>query len=54
MIVADTSASPVAATATALRLWTMLHGLVSLRIHKPLLPWPPVDDEIDETIARLV
>ncbi|WP_294179810.1 TetR/AcrR family transcriptional regulator [uncultured Schumannella sp.] len=54
LVAAETTVTPDQATATALRLWTMLHGLVSLRIHKPLLPWPPVDDEIDETIARLV
>jgi len=41
-------------TVLAIRLWTVLHGIVSLRIHKPDLPWPTtVDDEIGEILRRL-
>lgn len=54
LVMAETGAAPAEAGATAVRLWTMLHGLVSLRIHKPMLPWPAVDDEIAEAIARYV
>lgn len=54
MIVAETGVAPAVAGATAVRLWTMLHGLVSLRIHKPMLEWPPVETEIVEAIARFV
>lgn len=53
-VAAETGATPEEAQATAVRLWTMLHGLVSLRIHKPMLEWPPVETEIAETIARFV
>ncbi|MEP6482130.1 MAG: TetR/AcrR family transcriptional regulator [Rhodoglobus sp.] len=40
-------------TVLAIRLWAMLHGIVSLRIHKPGLPWPTtVDEEIAAIIGR--
>tara|TARA_B100000519_G_scaffold67587_1_gene57453 strand:+ start:1448 stop:2023 length:576 start_codon:yes stop_codon:yes gene_type:complete len=52
LIALETSAAPADANATAMRLWTMLHGLVSLRIHKPMLPWPPLQPELTELIAR--
>ncbi len=54
MIVAETGASPDSAAATAVRLWTMLHGIVSLRIHKPQLPWAPVDGEVAEAITKFL
>jgi len=32
----------------------VLHGIVSLRIHKPDLPWPTtIDDEIAALVGRL-
>ncbi len=41
-------------TVLAIRLWTVLHGIVSLRIHKPDLPWPTtIDDEIAALLELL-
>lgn len=41
-------------TVLAIRLWTALHGIVSLRIHKPGLPWPTtIDDEIAAALERI-
>ncbi len=54
MVVDATGATTAVAGAVAVRLWTMLHGLVSLRIHKPMLEWPPVEAEIAEAIERFV
>ena len=47
-------ASDPDATRTAQLLWHLDHGMVSLRISRPFLPWPPVREAIDEAIARLV
>jgi AcrR family transcriptional regulator len=33
--------------ATAVAIWTAVHGIVALRIAKPLFPWPSVDDQLD-------
>jgi AcrR family transcriptional regulator len=41
-------------TILAIRMWTVLHGVISLRIHKPDLPWPTsLDEEIAELLRRL-
>lgn len=41
-------------TVLAIRLWAVLHGIVSLRIHKPDLPWPTtIADEIAELLRRI-
>lgn len=40
-----------AATAT-IRAWTALHGLTSLRLHKPALPWPSTVEAETRAIAR--
>jgi len=39
---------------TARLLWHLLHGMVSLRIARPFLPWPPIPETVDEAVARLV
>lgn len=39
------AASGVLGSLGALRLWTALHGMVSLRLHKPDLKWPPAAKE---------
>jgi AcrR family transcriptional regulator len=39
---------------TARLLWHLLHGMVSLRIARPFLPWPPIEDTVDEAVARIV
>ncbi len=31
-------------------LWTMTHGVASLRITKPTFPWPPVEQQVDELL----
>ncbi len=42
------------ATELATRAWISLHGLTSLRVHKPSLPWStPVEHEV-EAIARTI
>jgi AcrR family transcriptional regulator len=38
----------------ALLLWASLHGLVSLRISRPRLPWPDLRRQSDELVALLV
>lgn len=48
----STGASTPDASVTAVRLWTILHGMVSLRIHKPSLPWGPIAVELDDVLAR--
>ncbi len=39
----------------ALRLWTGLHGIVSLRLHKPDLDWPtPAESEARQVVQTIV
>jgi AcrR family transcriptional regulator len=39
----------------AIRAWTMLHGVTSLRLHKPELPWPTsVEDEVAALAGALL
>ncbi len=36
----------------AMRLWSLLHGIVSLRTHKSGAPWPTsIDDEVEQSVA---
>jgi AcrR family transcriptional regulator len=35
----------------ALQLWAGVHGLASLRIAKPMFPWPPLEQFFDETVC---
>jgi AcrR family transcriptional regulator len=37
----------------ALNLWATVHGMLSLRLIKPLLPWPPVQRQLDLMTAQL-
>jgi AcrR family transcriptional regulator len=39
---------------TALLIWQQMHGLVSLRISKPALPWPPLADTVTDVVDRLL
>jgi hypothetical protein len=32
-------------------LWVGMHGVVSLRIHKPHLPWPDTAEQMDRLLA---
>lgn len=34
----------------SLQLWAGVHGIASLRIAKPLFPWPPLEQLLDETV----
>jgi AcrR family transcriptional regulator len=34
-----------------LKLWAAAHGLASLLINKPKMPWPPLEDLIDSTMC---
>lgn len=38
---------------TAGLLWNLVHGMVSLRIARPFLPWSPVLEAVSDAIARL-
>ena len=41
--------------AAAMRLWTLMHGLVSLRTHKTGAPWlTTIDDEVEQSVAMVV
>jgi len=33
---------------TAFGLWALVHGLTSLKISKPTVPWPPTDELVDD------
>lgn len=45
-------ADPAASATTALRVWTRLHGIVSLRIHKPGTPWPTAAEDEAILVVR--
>jgi AcrR family transcriptional regulator len=39
----------------AMRIWAGLHGVISLRLHKPNAPWPAsIDADIDDVLAVLM
>jgi len=35
-------------------IWQQLHGIVSLRISRPLFPWPPLAETVTEAVDRLL
>lgn len=35
-------------------LWTALHGLTMLRIRRRKFPWPPVKEQVDDLLRRLL
>jgi hypothetical protein len=43
-----------ASVQTAMLVWQQLHGLVSLRISRPLFPWPPLADTVTDAVDRLL
>jgi AcrR family transcriptional regulator len=47
-------ASDPESTLTAQLLWNLLHGTVSLRIARPFLPWPPIQETVDAALTRLL
>lgn len=38
---------------TAILIWTLEHGLVSLQISRPRFPWPPIEPLIEDGVRRL-
>jgi AcrR family transcriptional regulator len=39
---------------TTLMIWQQLHGVVSLRISKPALAWPPLAESVTDAVDRLL
>jgi AcrR family transcriptional regulator len=37
----------------ALNLWSTVHGILALRITMPSLPWPPVEQQLDQLDRQL-
>jgi hypothetical protein len=35
-------------------IWENLHGIVSLRISRPRFPWPPLADNVKDSLTRLL
>ena len=35
-------------------IWTAEHGLVLARMSRPVFPWAPIDDLVDEMVTRLM
>jgi hypothetical protein len=33
---------------------TAVHGAVSLRVNQPELPWPPLEEQVDRFLTKLV
>jgi hypothetical protein len=51
----DTGAAPPGDAATvALDLRAAVHGAVSMRVNQPDTPWPPLEEQLDRFLARLV
>lgn len=48
------SAADPESTRTAQMLWHLTHGMVSQRIARPFLPWPPIQEIVEDAVARLV
>ena len=42
------------AETVALDLRTAVHGAVSLRVNQPELPWPPLEEQVDRFLVKLV
>ena len=38
----------------AIMVWTAVHGLVLLHIHRPSFPWTSLDDMVNEMVRRIV
>ncbi|NUR88917.1 MAG: WHG domain-containing protein, partial [Nonomuraea sp.] len=47
-------APPGDAATLALDLRAAVHGAVSMRVNEPNLPWPPLDEQIDRFLVKLV
>jgi AcrR family transcriptional regulator len=49
--VADKNDDP---TLVAVHCWTAMHGLISLRVRRRKFPWPPIEEQLEDLIRRLV
>jgi AcrR family transcriptional regulator len=47
-------AAPGNAETVCLDLRTAVHGAVSLRVNQPDLPWPPLEEQVDRFLVKLV
>lgn len=47
-------APPDDAATVALDLRTAVHGAISMRVNQPGRPWPPLEEQVDRFLARLV
>jgi AcrR family transcriptional regulator len=47
-------AGDAVSTRTAILILQQLHGVVSLRITRPFLPWPPLADTVTDAVGRLL
>ncbi len=51
----DAGLAPAGDAATiALDLRAAVHGAVSMRLHQPDQPWPPLDDQVERFLVKLV
>lgn len=42
------------ANLVAVHCWTAMHGLIMLRVRRRQFPWPPIDEQLEDLIRRLV
>jgi hypothetical protein len=42
------------AAVVSLDLRAAVHGAVSMRVNQPHLPWPPLEEQVDRFLAKLV
>jgi len=50
----DGSAPPADAATIATDLRVAITGMLSMRINEPNLPWPPVEEQLDRFLTKLV
>jgi AcrR family transcriptional regulator len=46
--------APQATWATAIDVWTVLHGMADLRADAPGFPWPDLDDQLSRLLVAIV
>jgi AcrR family transcriptional regulator len=46
--------APGAAFAASVLLWQLLHGTVSLRISRPIFPWPPLAETLSKNVDLIL
>lgn len=54
-LIADLGVEPADARRRALLLWSAVHGVISLHLHKPDAPWVgSVDDDVEDVVRAIV